>query len=451
MTSPVVSLLCRAFVGVLRESGVSRPRLLLARDGRASGTELLRACKEALTACGCDCEDLGIVATPTAGFMVEHTRAHGAVVITASHNPIEWNGIKFIDSSGAAPAAALARRIITRFQSGLAVPDSSADCRGVSGGRDDADSLHVARVLSLVDRDAIASARIHATIDSCNGGGSRSGCMLLESLGVSVTQIHGEPLGYFERTPEPIEANLSSLCQAVAHFASSGAGAASSPSVGFAQDPDADRLALVDERGRFVGEEYTLALCAQRILQRVGSATLATNLSSSRMIDDVALQFPPSSVRRTAVGEAHVVAALRECDGAIGGEGNGGVIWPAVCSIRDSLGAMALVLESMALSRLPLSQLVAGIPQYTMIKRKMNLADAGGAAAVQPALARVCEAYAGERIDRTDGVRIDLACGWVHLRASNTEPIIRLIAEAKDAATAQALCVRCARVAGLRL
>jgi phosphomannomutase len=299
----------------------------------------------------------------------------------------------------------------------------------------------VDRVLANVDVAAIRARKFAVVLDSVNGSGCVGGRMLLEELGCRVEHIYGEPTGVFGHVPEPLVENLVDLANATR--------AAKGAACGFAQDPDADRLAIVDETGRFIGEECTLVLAALRMLQRTGGGALAANLSTSRMIDDVAARFAGSRVVRTAVGEANVVAGLRPANGILGGEGNGGVIFPPVCWVRDSLSAMALVLELLAHEGKPLSQLVAALPRYAMVKRKMELAAVGGMAAVAPALGKVKAAFAAERISDVDGVRIDFADGWVHLRASNTEPIVRVIAEAPDAARANALCDACKRAAGI--
>lgn len=270
--------------------------------------------------------------------------------------------------------------------------------------------------------------------------------MLLEALGCRVTHIHGEETGIFGHVPEPTADNLGDLVAAVRATHADGEGPAA---CGFAQDPDADRLAIVDEKGRYIGEEYTLVLAAQRILELRGPGTLAANLSTSRMIDDVAARFPGSTVLRTAVGEANVVAALKPAGGVLGGEGNGGVILPEVTWVRDSLSAMALVLDLLASRGEPLSAIVDALPRYAIEKTKLDLASIGGLAAVAPALAKLQAAFPGEKVNDSDGVRVDFADGWVHLRASNTEPIARIIAEAPTTARAQELIAMCAKAAGL--
>lgn len=415
--------------------------MVIGRDGRGSGESLAKAAADGVQSCGFDVVDIGIVATPTVGVMIDALGAIGGIAVTASHNPIEWNGLKTLNSDGLALPPADAAQVIGRFRKG----DFLQGATGGSWTSDaSADATHVERVLANIDVSLIASRKWPVALDSVNGGGARAGRMLLDALGCQVTQINGDRTGSFAHTPEPLEANLGGLMSVVRE--------ASTIAVGFAQDPDADRLALVDERGRFIGEEYTLVLGVLRLLQRQGAGSVATNLSTSRMIDDVVSRFPGSRVVRTAVGEANVVAGIRAASGIGGGEGNGGLIWPRICWVRDSLGAMALVLELLSQGKEPISAIAAGIPAYSMIKRKLELAALGGQGAIAPALSRVREHFEsqpGSRVDTVDGVRIDLARGWVHLRPSNTEPIIRIIAEAPTALDAGALCDECQRAAGL--
>ncbi|MBL9140848.1 MAG: phosphoglucosamine mutase [Phycisphaerae bacterium] len=375
--------------------------------------------------------------------MIGELKADGGLAITASHNPIEWNGIKCLDGSGLAPPPDIAQEIVDRYKSRRIdwVPPTGT---GWLRADESAARTHVQRVLQHVDAAAIRAKKFNVVLDSVNASGCVAGRMLLEELGCQVTHLFGECTGVFGHTPEPLEQNLLELA----------AGVKRTPGavVGFAQDPDADRLALVDERGRYVGEEYTLVLTGLRMLQRSGKGALAANMSTSRMIDDVAAKFAGSSVARSAVGEANVVAALRANSGILGGEGNGGVIFPPVCWVRDSLSAMALVLELLAHEGRPISQIVEELPRYAMVKHKLELASVGGMAAVAPALAKVRAAYAavpGARVNDSDGVRIDLPQGWVHLRASNTEPLVRIIAEGATPDAAMALVQACAKAAGM--
>jgi phosphomannomutase len=248
--------------------------------------------------------------------------------------------------------------------------------------------------------------------------------MLLETLGVELVHLYAEPTGQFPHTPEPTRENLTGLCEAVREHGAD---------IGFAQDPDADRLAVVDEAGRYIGEEYTLALAALHVLSRTPGPAVA-NLSTSRMLDDLAERYG-GHVIRTPVGEANVAAAMREHQAVIGGEGNGGVIWPPIACVRDSLGGMALLLELLAGRDQPLSRIVADIPAYAIVKTKQPIAPGGAEGILQ----RLADRYADEKLDTQDGVRIDRDRGWVHVRPSNTEPILRVIAEAPDQSAAEAL------------
>ena len=443
MTPNVAMAFGRAFGSWLHQHCKGQPHVITGRDGRSSGAELLECAIAGLVSTGCRVTDLGVAMTPTIGVMVLHTTADGALISTASHNPIEWNGFKCLDASGAAPQVEQANEIIRRFK--VELKNSSQDGpRAVSTQQverqTDADEIHVRRVLNLIDVKVIRAANLRVVVDSVNGSGCNAVRLLLNELGVHLEHLNGVVTGQFAHTPEPTEANLHQLAGAVAK---------GSFSCGFAQDPDADRLAIVDENGRYIGEEYTLALCALRVLERSGPGTMATNLSTSRMIDSVAEKFPGSRVHRSAVGEANVVAAMKNSTCVIGGEGNGGVIWPSVCWIRDSLSAIALTLELLATRGKTLSAVASEIPAVSMIKRKLELASIGGLEAVKPALERVTKTFAHAKVDTTDGVRIDLPTGWVHLRASNTEPIIRLIAEAATSDAANALADEVAVSAGL--
>ena len=418
-----------------------RPRLVVARDGRFGGESLARAVQGALASVGCDVVDIGVAMTPTVGLMIKALGADGGMAVTASHNPIEWNGLKCLDGDGLAPPKPVADAIIARFKAadiafarpleiGAITTDSSAAAR------------HVARVLEATGAgDRVRARRLHVVLDSVNASGCEGGRMMLDALGCGVTHIFGEMTGIFGHTPEPTAENLADLARAVRDTP----GAA----CGFAQDPDADRLAIVDETGRYIGEEYTLVLAALRMLELRGPFTLAANLSTSRMIDDIAARFPGAAVLRTAVGEANVVSALKPSKGLLGGEGNGGVIMPEVCWVRDSLSAMALVLDLLASRTEPLSRIVDGLPRYAIEKTKVDLAAIGGLPAVAGALTRLKAAFAHERVSDVDGVRIDFADGWVHLRASNTEPIARIIAEAPTRERARELIAVCTKAAGL--
>lgn len=441
MTPVVAAEFAAAFGSHLRTISTKTPKLVVGRDGRKGGESLALAVRGALAATGCDVVDLGVTMTPTVGVMIRQLKADGGMCVTASHNPIEWNGLKCLDGDGLAPPKEVAEAIIARYRAKRFTFEPSPRIGSMSADAS-SNETHIAKVLAIVDVGAIKAKGFTVVLDSVNASGCVPGRELLERLGCTVKHIHGEPTGVFGHTPEPIESNLGDLIGATR--------ATAGVACGFAQDPDADRLAIVDEKGRFIGEEYTLVLAARRMLERHGKpgATLAANLSTSRMIDDVARAFG-ATVLRTAVGEANVVAALKPANGLMGGEGNGGVILPGICWVRDSLSAMALTLDLLAADGRTLSAIVDGLPRYAMVKTKLDLSAIGGLAVVGPALAKTKAAFAKERISDVDGVRIDFADGWVHLRASNTEPIVRIIAEGATRERAEALVKQCAAAAGL--
>jgi len=401
-----------------QSAGVDQPLVILGRDSRPSGPQFEQAITQGLAASGCRVTLLGIVTTPSVAVMIDQLGAQGGVVITASHNPDQWNGIKVLDASGAAPPADQAGQIIQLFKAGAQVTSENP---GSVDQDDSTHQVHVQRILDLIDTQSIVDRRFKVVLDSVNGAGGPATSILLSRLGVELVHLNAETTGLFPHPPEPTAANLKSLCDAVKEHKAD---------LGLAQDPDADRLAVVDDRGRYIGEEYTLALAADHVLDRHadrGARTLVANLSTSRMIDDIA-ENHSATVQRTPVGEANVVLAMRQTDAVVGGEGNGGVIWPPVCFVRDSLVGCALVLEKLAATDSSLGELVDQMPAYSMIKHKIAL-PAGGMESLGPA---VSSRFTGQNIDMQDGIRIDWPDRWVHVRPSNTEPILRIIAEAPD-------------------
>jgi len=440
--TPVVAAQFAAAFGTWLKDHTDRPlTICVGRDSRPSGRMIAQAALAGLGAVGAKVIDLGVVATPTVGVMIGEHRAAGGMMITASHNPIEWNGLKALNSDGLAPPAQQAQQIIDAFRAQRFNYVNVRELQPLE--RDDRGArVHVDRVLASIDPEPIRKAKFRVVLDSVNGAGCAAGRMLLEALNCDIVHINGEPTGVFAHTPEPTKENLTQLAETVA---------GDSAVIGFAQDPDADRLAIVDEHGSYIGEEYTLALATWRVLERTGGGVAAANLSTSRMIDDVAAMYPGTEVLRAPVGEANVVAALKPADGVIGGEGNGGVIFPPVCWVRDSLSAMALVLALLADTGKSVSQLVSDLPRYAMVKKKYDLSSIGGPSAVHDMLRRVADTYKNEKVNDADGVRIDFADGWVHLRPSNTEPIVRLIAEANDQDRAGELIATVADVAGMHV
>jgi phosphomannomutase len=439
MTPVVAAEFAAAWGEHLRRTAGGAPVVCIGRDSRPSGQMLSAAAAAGLAAAGCAVIDLGVVPTPTVSAAVLERRAAGGMVVTASHNPAPWNGLKCIDGRGAAADGAAIGRVIERFRA-RAFEMVAADGVRPMERDDSAVETHVRRVLAAIgaDADTIRTRGLTVVLDSVNGAGGPAGRLLLERLGCRVVPLHAEPTGCFAHPPEPLRENLEELARRTL---------AARADLGFAQDPDADRLAIVDERGRYIGEEYTLALCAMRVLQTRGPGVVVANLSTSRLVDAVVAAVPGSRVVRTPVGEAHVAAAMAEAGAIVGGEGNGGVIFPPVCGVRDSLSAMALVAGLVAERRRTLSRVITELPCPVMVKRRLDLAGLGAPPHVL--LDRVAAAFAHAAPDTRDGVRIDLDQGWVHLRASNTEPIVRVIAEAATTAEAEALADRAASAAGL--
>lgn len=440
MTPSVVVDFAAAFGSfVWQHTGDVDPVICVGRDSRPSGKLLADSVAAGLVSVGARVIDLGVVSTPTVGVMIAAHRAAGGMIVTASHNPVQWNGLKFLTADGTAPPPIQINEIIRRFQQQDFDSQNGATNELVAHD-DSGNETHIELVLANVDPEPIRASNLKVVLDSVNGAGCVAGRMLLEQLGCDVVHINSEPTGLFAHTPEPLKENLIELAEVTM---------TEQAACGFAQDPDADRLAIVDETGSYIGEEYTLVLAAKRVLDLEGGQPIAANLSTSRMIDDVAAQYPGASVLRTAVGEANVVAAMRSEGALIGGEGNGGVVFPPVCWVRDSLSAMMLVLSLLAAEKRPLSDIVSELPHYEMIKQKFDLSVVGGRDAVRPMIEKVTEAFADEEINTADGVRVDFADGWVHLRPSNTEPIVRLIAEAATQDAAEGLIEQIARVAGL--
>ena len=406
-----------AFGTFLKNSkGKKKLSIAIGSDSRPSKDMLKSAMTAGLCAIGIDVVDLGIVTTPTVGVVLRYLECDGGVIVTASHNPIEYNGIKLLTSKGIAPPAGMTEGIKTIFHDAQFNYVDSVNCGRVvvnTGG----DAIHLKRVLACVNKNQIAAKRFRVVLDSVNGAGARPGKKLLSYLGCRATAINDMPTGLFAHKPEPIAENLTQLCDMVKRTGAD---------VGFAQDPDADRLAIVDEKGRYIGEEYTLALAAKYVFSHT-KGPAAANLSTSRMIDDIAAAAG-CEVFRTPVGEVNVAQAMMQKNCVIGGEGNGGVIDLRIGPVRDSLISIAIILQLCAETGKTISQLVAEIPAYQMTKQKFD-ADKEQAQAV---IEKVKKTYKKAEINEADGCRLDFEDGWVHLRTSNTEPIMRLIAEFKD-------------------
>jgi phosphomannomutase len=407
-------------LGILAERG----KVIVGRDGRTSGPMFKLAVQSGLQSVGCQVVDAGIISTPTCGFLVRHLGAAAGIEITASHNPIEWDGLKPFSREGSVFDEAAGKRLLDLLNSDT-LPLVRWDQLGSTTESANAGLAHLDRVCQLVDSSAIRKRRLKVVLDCNHGAGALWGPRLLEAFGCDSTILGDTPDGHFEHTPEPIHENLTGLCDAVVRHGAD---------VGFAQDPDADRLAIVDNRGRYIGEELTLALCADFVLTRT-PGPIVVNGSTSRVTADIAARHG-SAFSRSHVGEANVVAMMREVGAVFGGEGNGGVIEPKVGYVRDSFVGMAYILAGLATRTDTVADWADTMPCYVIVKDKLTCPRDRAEAACRALEARYTDAAAS----RGDGLRLDWTDRWVQVRASNTEPILRVIAEAPSQEVAAALC-----------
>ncbi len=423
LTPELVARFAGAFGTWARHRGPGRT-IVVGRDSRVSGPLFHRVVIGTLQAVGCDVIDIGMAPTPTVQLAVEHHHAAGGLAITASHNPIEWNALKFIGADGLFLDAESGTAMRAVMDAGPAYV--SWEQLGAVVADDAAVARHIAAVLALpyVDVAGIRAHRFRVALDCCHGAGGVIMPQLLAELGCEVFGIGMPTDGRFPRPPEPIAEQLGDLGQLVR---------TSKAAVGLATDPDVDRLAVVDETGRAIGEDWTLALAAKVVLgSRVGP--VVTNLSTSRILDDIAAEAG-TVVTRAPVGEVNVALAMQRTGAVVGGEGNGGVILPDLHLGRDAPAGAALVLQLMHQMASPVSAIVGAYPRYAIVKDKLAL-PRSPLDAVYTALRG---AFADAAVDRQDGLRVTWADRWLHVRPSGTEPIVRVIAEGPDAAAAQAL------------
>jgi phosphomannomutase len=424
LTPEVALRYAGAFAG-----GLLKGRIVVTRDGRGSGEMLVAAVSSALLATGHDVVDAGITSTPTTGILVRHCKAMGGVQVSASHNPRQYNGLKLFSSEGRVIPSLPGQQVLARYRAGE-MPWTTAEGIGRAERYTDTESEHLQLILQRVNVERIRAARFSVLLDSNHGAGSVLGRRLLAELGCQVTLLGGTPDGEFEHAPEPTAENLVDVANALGE---------SQCQIGFCQDPDADRLAVIDEQGRYVGEEYTLALCLDHVL-RSTPGPVVTNCATSRMSEDLALKYGVPFYR-SAVGEANVVDDMIAHNAVFGGEGNGGPIDPRVGLVRDSFIGMALILDAMAARQMRVGALVDELPRYFIQKDKVTLPRER----IGDALQLVATHFADGAVSQLDGVRIDWPQKWLIVRASNTEPIVRIIAEAPSLAEARTLCIHAAQ------
>ncbi len=416
----VVTRLTLAYASILPKGPV-----VVGRDTRPSGESFAYSVIGAVTATGRDVIDVGIATTPTVELATERSDAVAGIIVTASHNPIQWNALKFLDHRGIFISKDAGGKLHAAFEAG-AFEFADGTRTGKIVDHPGAAQEHIEAILGLdlLTVDKIRSRRFTVALDCINGAGSVIAPRLLETLGVRVIPLNCADDGNFYRDPEPRPDNLGDLAEAVRQ---------SGADLGFATDPDADRLALVTGSGTAISEEYTLALACDHVLSR-RKGPVVVNLSTSAWIDHVA-KVHGVPVLRTPVGEAHVVDRMLREKAVIGGEGNGGVILPALHPGRDAMLGMALILQFLADRNQTLDEAIGGYPPLVITKNKVERRGTFSPGRISDALRRENPVT----IDTQDGVKATFADGWIHLRVSNTEGIVRVIAEAADAGRAEAL------------
>ncbi len=437
---------CRGKAGSPQGTRALRPAVVVGRDARVSGPILAEITMSTLQAAGLDVIDAGLATTPTVEMAVIRERAAGGIILSASHNPAEWNALKLLGPSGEFLTPAEAEDVIARAAVGS---DAAAAAAATDAGGGDATpppapwaawnalgsraqrdylDMHIDAILALpeIDSEGIRTRGFRVVVDGVNSVGGIAIPALLRRLGVSpdnIIEVNCDPTGVFAHPAEPLPENLVTTCQVVEREGAD---------LGIVVDPDADRLALIEDGGRYMSEELTQVLAAD-FWWRHHSGPFVTNLSSSRAIEDVAARHG-QEVYRSAVGEINVVEEMKRRGAVLGGEGNGGVILPALHYGRDALVGVAFTLQHLATEGARLSELRARMPAYHIVKMKTEIGDRNADALLE----QMARRYSGARVSTVDGVKVDLDEGWVHLRKSNTEPIVRVYAEAasKDIATA---------------
>ena len=384
---------------------------VLGRDGRQSGKEMSQWVVDSLTKYGVNVDNCDLVTTPTMQLMTEKEQYDGGIVITASHNPAEYNGLKFLQKDGTFLSPDQCDKLFASVDNEDIL--DKAEVVGKASHYNFADEEHINKVLSAscIEPDKIHSKKMKVVIDAVNGAGSTILPQLCRELGCDVETINCNGDGNFTRIPEPLAHNLKDLENKVLEVGAD---------IGFATDPDGDRLSIVSNKGKAIGEEYTLVLAFKNFINHQKSM-IVTNLSTSKMIDDIS-----SGSIRTKIGEAHVVQKMKELNISIGGEGNGGVILEEVHLGRDSLVAVAMVLNLLDSTNQSINEIIAEIPEYVFLKDKITLSDSKNVDFDNLATLFDCD-----EINRDDGIKFSWSKKWIHIRKSNTEPIIRIFAEAK--------------------
>jgi len=428
--TPIDIVKFTAAFGSLITENADNKRIVVGRDARISGEMVRNLVVGTLQALGIDVIDLGLSTTPTVEIAVPAEKAAGGIILTASHNPAQWNALKLLNAKGEFIDDAAGQLVLAKAEE-MDIDFSDVHQLGTVTPNDDYLRIHIEHVLALdlVDVEAVRKANFRVAVDAVNSTGGIFVPALLEAMGVeTLYKIHCEPTGHFAHNPEPLAENLTDLSALVVEKGAD---------LGIAVDPDVDRLCFVMENGEMFGEEYTLVAVSDYILQHTPGNTVS-NLSSTRALRDVTAKHG-GTYYAAAVGEVNVVTKMKEVGAVIGGEGNGGVIYPATHYGRDALAGIAVFLTHLAKSGKSISELRAGYPQYFMSKNKITLTPGLD---IDGLLATMQQRYQHEDHSTIDGLKIDFAEEWVHLRKSNTEPIIRIYAEGPTQARADAIAQR---------
>lgn len=415
---------------IKRRNPDKRCRIAVGRDARISGEMVNHLVIGTLTGYGFDVINLGLATTPTVEMAVIHEKTDGGIILTASHNPRQWNALKLLNEQGEFLSDNDGKTILAIAEEG-SFSFAEIDRIGFAGEEYSYIDQHIEQILMLkyVNTKAIKRANFSVAIDCVNSVGGIALPRLLRALGVNtIYELYTEPTGEFPHNPEPLPEHLTDISRVITE---------KKADVGFVVDPDVDRLAIVNEDGTMFGEEYTLVACADYVLSLTPGNTVS-NLSSTAALRDITEKYN-QTYSASAVGEVNVVAAMKKTNAVIGGEGNGGVILPELHYGRDALVGIALFLSHLARSNMKCSKLRATYPGYFISKNRIELADGTNPDTI---LSRLEKLHSSEKIDTTDGLRIDFEKGWVHMRKSNTEPIIRIYAEAATPEEAQKLAGR---------
>ncbi|NBV42179.1 phosphoglucosamine mutase [bacterium] len=422
--TPEIALNTGLAYGTFWKSGT----VIVGGDTRTSHDTFKSALISGLLATGMDVIDIGRVTTPTVQQMITHFGAVAGVVITASHNPAVWNGIKLMNGSGSFMDANEYAAFMSVYETqNWALKDWTG--QGQLRIEHNAIEMHVDKILSLIDTRPIQNARLRVLVDANHGAGAAADPVLLDRLGVDYTILNEAPTGHFAHDPEPLEKNLSQIKSELA---------TGKYDIGFVQDADADRLVILDGNGRFIGEDYSLAFCVDHILGVLApseSANVVVNLSTSSILEWIA-QKHHALIHYTKIGETYVTQGIKSLNAVVGGEGNGGVIFPKVGWGRDSLVGIVVALHHLAVRKKSVAEIVSEYPKYVMVRDKIQVENA---AQVAETIATIRDRFKDYPQNDLDGVKVTLPNGWVHVRPSNTEPIIRIFAEGRDESSAAEL------------